>query len=55
MSEIQLGGENKYSNEGEIHIKPDALIRQIKQILENAAKARQNILQQDTGVKHIWL
>lgn len=55
MSEIQLGGENKYFNEGEIHIKLNALIRQIKQILENAAKARQNILQQDTGVKHIWL
>ena len=55
MNEIQLGGENKYFNKGKIHIKPNALMRQIKQILEKAAKARQNILQQDTGVKHIWL
>lgn len=55
MSAIQVGGENKYFNEGKIHIKPNALMRQIKQILEKAAKARQNTLQQDTGVKHIWL
>lgn len=27
----------------------------IKQILEKAAQARQNISQQDVGVKHIWL
>lgn len=52
MSAIQLEGE-KYINEGKIHTKPNALTRQIKQILEKAAKARHNILQQDTGVKHI--
>jgi len=55
MSEMQLGEENKYFNEGEVHIKPNALTRQIKQILEKATKARQNILQQGTGIKHIWL
>lgn len=42
-------------NESKICTKPNALTRQIKQILEKAAQARQNISQQDVGVKHIWL
>lgn len=54
MSKTQLG-ENKYFNESKICMKPNALTRQIKQILEKVAKARQNILQQDVEVKHIWL
>lgn len=49
---MQLEGE-KCFDEGKTHTKPNAPTRQIKQILEKAAKARQNILQQDTGVKHI--
>lgn len=55
MSEIWLGGENKYFKEGKVHIKPDAPTRQTKQLLEQATKARQNASQQDTRVNHIWL
>lgn len=54
MSKTQLG-ENKYFNENKICIEQNTLAGQIKEILEKAAKARQNILKQDVGVKHIWL
>lgn len=56
MWKIQLEGENKYINKGRIHIQPNILTRQIKQILEKAAEARQNILQHGTELKPIiWL